>query len=145
MSLPRSNPSPRWWMTGEAWSALHAELERLEAEIAADRLIEPDEDVLWLPVADAVARLRALRDIHDEAGLDDTPGRVAIGRTVTIRETDGELETYLLVLPGDGDPGRGRVSADSPLGSAVLGATADDVVTVVAPAGSREVRVVAVD
>ena len=52
--------------------------------------------------------------------------------------------SYTIVFPGDGDPSRGWVSADSPLGSAVLGARAGESVHVAAPVGRWRVTVVAV-
>jgi transcription elongation GreA/GreB family factor len=47
--------------------------------------------------------------------------------------------------PGDGDPARRCVSADSPLGSALLGARPGAAVEVAAPGGSWSVVVLAVE
>ena len=145
MSLPRSSPRPRWWMTTSAFSSLLAELERVDRDVAGDRLRDDEDDgLLRLPSTEPITRQRVLREIRDEAGVDDTPGCAVIGRRVTVHDLDA-IDTYALVLPGDGDPAQGWISADSPLGAAVLGRRPGDVVTVVAPAGPRLVRVVAVE
>jgi transcription elongation GreA/GreB family factor len=64
---------------------------------------------------------------------------------VTLLEEGGDSMTVALVFPGDGDPMQGWISADSPLGSAVIGASPGDVVQVMAPAGSRTVTVLSVE
>ena len=68
-----------------------------------------------------------------------------IGRRVTLLEEEGDSVTYALVFPGDGDPVQGWISADSPLGAAVLGCTPGDTVEVMAPAGPRVVTVLSVE
>jgi len=144
MSLPSAAPSPRWWMTAEAWSSLLAELDRVDHDVAGDRLREEDDGLIQLPSAEPVLRQRALRDIRDAAAIDDTPGLAVIGRRVKVHDLDA-TDTYAIVLPEEGDPSRGWISADSPLGAALLGHSAGDVVTVVAPSGTRQVRLVAVE
>ena len=73
------------------------------------------------------------------------PDRAVIGRRVTLLEEEGDSVTYALVFPGDGDPVQGWISADSPLGAAVLGCTPGDTVEVMAPAGPRVVTVLSVE
>jgi hypothetical protein len=143
MTLPKPNPEPSrsWPMTSDAWSALLAEIAQLDIDLAA----APPVGVIRLPFADPARRRRILVALRDGAVVDDSAGAVAIGRAVTIREADGAVERYSVVLPGDGDPRQGWVSADSPLGAAVLGALPGDRVRVTAPAGVREVEVLAVD
>jgi transcription elongation GreA/GreB family factor len=131
-------------MTAEAWSALLAEIDRLEADVVLDRVAE-DDGLIRLASADPARRRHALLAIRDEAEVDDAPGCAVIGRRVTVRDEDDTTETYAIVLPGDGDPANGWLSADSPLGTAVIGRRAGDTVVVRAPAGPREVRIVAVE
>ena len=64
---------------------------------------------------------------------------------MTLLEEEGDSVTYALVFPGDGDPVQGWISADSPLGAAVLGCTPGDIVEVMAPAGPRVVTVLSVE
>ncbi|MDY7099798.1 MAG: GreA/GreB family elongation factor [Actinomycetota bacterium] len=66
------------------------------------------------------------------------------GSLVTVRfDGDPDTETYHLVAAGD-QLGSDTVSVDSPLGHALVGATAGEVVGVDAPAGQLEVTVVSV-
>lgn len=144
-TLPRSR---HWPMTSAARDALVAEIDRLVADIARDTTAEPvDEDdvLVRLPVAHAGRRLDALRAILADAVFDEDPDTIAIGDRVTLRDPDGSTETYALVIPGDGDPSQGWVSADSPLGSAVIGRRAGDRADVAAPGGSWQVTIVAVE
>ena len=62
-----------------------------------------------------------------------------------LRGDDGSRVTYALVAPGEGAPSQGRISADSPLGAAILGRRAGDTVEIDAPAGRRRVTVECVE
>ncbi|HEY3523596.1 MAG TPA: GreA/GreB family elongation factor [Candidatus Limnocylindrales bacterium] len=131
-------------MTGEAWSRLVDEVAALRRDIsvvAAD--VEPG--LVHVPTAQAARRLVTLEAVLADGHVVDDPDTAVIGRRVSLHEDDGGRDTYALVFPGDGDPLLGWVSADSPLGAAVVGARAGDVVTVEAPAGPRLVTVAAVE
>ena len=134
----------RWPMTGEAWLTLVDELERLRAD-AFSLTGELADGVVDLAVVKASRRLEVLSAVRDAADRIHEPDLVVIGRRVTIREPEGESVSYVLVFPGDGDPARGWISADSPLGSAVLGCEPGDKVEVRAPAGQRVVTVLSVE
>lgn len=60
-----------------------------------------------------------------------------------IRDSDGELECTL-VDGHESDVGRQLVSVDSPLGRALVGRRAGELVTVAAPAGQRPVVILEV-
>jgi hypothetical protein len=137
----------RWPMTPEAWWALRAELDRLQDDLGrlAGGPSVDDGGLIHLPARDAPGRLEALREVLSAADPTDVAGRAIIGRRVTIREDDGDVLTYALVIPGEGDPMNGWISVDSPLGAALLEAMAGDDVHFVAPCGPRGVRVVAVE
>lgn len=70
--------------------------------------------------------------------IDETTGanEVAIGTRVTIAEkgTD-DAETYLIVGPAESNPEQGKISFESPLGSALMGKKVKDKVTIKAPDG----------
>ena len=68
---------------------------------------------------------------------------VRMGSTVEV-ETDGERETYVLVGSSEANPAQGRLSYQSPVGQALLGARAGDEVTVELPRGSHHYRVLVV-
>ncbi len=140
---PRTRP---WPMTADSWRRLIDELERLRSDVAELASSAPPEaGIVHLPMAHASRRLDTLTEVLEFAETRDDADCAVIGRHVTLREDDGETARFTLVFPGDGDPGNGRISADSPLGAALLGARMGDVVEVVAPAGRRRVAIVAVD
>lgn len=90
-------------------------------------------------------RLEAVRAVLELAEVVDDPDVAVIGRTVSLRESDGAISRYTLVIPGDGNASTGLVSADSPVGSAIVGRGVGDTVTVVAPAGAWTAVIVSVD
>jgi transcription elongation GreA/GreB family factor len=134
-------------MTPEAWRALRAEERCLEDDLRrlAGERDDRDGNLVHLPARDPARRLATLRDVLAAAEPTDVEGRAILGRRVTIREDDGQLLTYALVIPGEGDPLNGWVSADSPLGAALLEARAGDQVHFSAPSGPRRVQVVAIE
>ena len=71
---------------------------------------------------------------------------VQIGTTVTVQnitEKD-EPETYTIVGSTEADPTAALISNESPIGSAILGKTKDDVVKVKVPAGLYEYKILKV-
>jgi transcription elongation GreA/GreB family factor len=134
-----------WPMTREAWDRLIAETSRLRDDISTMTGQGLEEGAVDLPVALATRRLDTLRDVLAQCHVvDDTPC-AAIGRRAKLRDADGGLMSFEIVAPGEGDPDKGCVSADSPLGGAILGTQAGDVVHVSAPGGSWSVTVVSID
>ncbi len=137
--------SPRWPMTSDALRRLVDELRELESDLAVMAGAAPEPGVVQLPIALAGRRFETLSAVLDSAEEVGDPDQVVIGRRAILREADGQSVTYAVVFPGDGDPSLGWISGDSPMGSAVLGARAGDVVEVDAPAGRRSITVVVVD
>jgi transcription elongation GreA/GreB family factor len=131
-------------MTGEAWSRLVDELGHLRTDIV-NLAGKPADGVIDLEVVRAARRLDVLAAVLDAAERIHEPGRAVIGRRVTVLEPEGESVTYTLVYPGDGDPAEGWISADSPLGSAVMDRRPGDRVEVAAPAGPRVVTILSVE
>lgn len=71
---------------------------------------------------------------------------VRVGDWVTIAEVGyDEEEKYHLVGAAEADPTEGRISNESPLGEALLGAKIGEIVRVKAPRGVTEFRVVGID
>lgn len=79
------------------------------------------------------------REIDADAGR--RSGRVALGSTVVVEDARGRLLTYMIVDSAESDPSQGKVSDESPVGRALLGAAPGDVVTVQAPAGAQQLTV----
>jgi transcription elongation factor GreA len=95
-----------------------AQLERriatLEARLAAARIAKPNGD-----------------------------GSAGVGSSVRLRDLEtSELFEYELVGAIEGNVGEGRVSVEAPVGRALLGATAGDVVTVGCPQGELRLEVI---
>ncbi len=73
-------------------------------------------------------------------------GVVGLGSRVTLRnEEDGEEEVYTIVGPAEAQPSRGRISDQSPVGKAIMGHRVGEHVTVVTPAGTRELVITNVE
>jgi transcription elongation GreA/GreB family factor len=144
LAIRRPSHQQRWPMTREAWLTLGDELGRLRADVVS-LAGELAHGVADFAVAKAARRLDVLSAVLDAAEQSREPGRAVIGRRITVLEADDESVTYTLVFPGDGDPAQGWISADSPLGSAVLGCAPGDTVEVTAPAGRRLVTVLSVE
>jgi transcription elongation factor GreA len=92
-------------------------------------------------------RIQALEARLRGAVIADAPaagGGADIGSRVTV-EVDGETVSYTLVSAFESNPGAGRLSAASPVGRALLGTAAGDVVTVETPRGAVVYQVVSVE
>jgi transcription elongation factor GreA len=92
-------------------------------------------------------RIQDLEDILNNYQLieesSDPHDSVQVGDWVTVVE-DGfdEEERYHLVGPAEADPANGRISVESPLGKALLGAKQGQSVTVNAPNGILSFKIV---
>jgi transcription elongation factor GreA len=89
----------------------------------ADALREQDR--LELRIRRLEDRLLTARIVTDDE-LDDD--HIGIGHRVDVRRGDGGERSYVLVGPAESDPRRGRLSSDSPLGRALAGRRAGEVV-----------------
>ena len=67
---------------------------------------------------------------------------VTMNSRVRLRDMDsGEIEVYTLVYPSMADPGENRISVLAPVGTAIVGSRAGDVIEWPVPAGSRRLLV----
>lgn len=84
-------------------------------------------------------RIRDLEDSLRRAKIitEDVPkDKVRVGNTVTVCEVGyDDLETYYIVGAHEADPANGRISNESPIGSALLGAKVGQRVTAETPSG----------
>lgn len=95
-------------------------------------------------------RVRELERVLDHAELVEVPAeapqRVVLSARVRYRFEDDDAERACIIASyGDGDPSAGRVSYDSPLGRALLGARRGDEVELIVAGQSRWVEVVAIE
>jgi transcription elongation factor GreB len=72
------------------------------------------------------------------------PGVVAFGAEVEVMDADGERRIYKIVGEDEADAGRGLITAFSPIGRALIGASVGDVAVWERPVGPLELEVVAV-
>ena len=73
-------------------------------------------------------------------------GRVHLGSEVSVVEVegDGEVVVYRIVGSAEADPAAGRISNASPVGRALVGHGAGEVVAVATPRGAVAYRIVAI-
>lgn len=87
-----------------------------------------------------------LKNAHviDESSLDTTT--VGVGATVKLTDMGDKTKKYVFQIVGSAetDPANGRISNESPIGKAVLGHKAGDVVEVVTPGGMLKLKVTSI-
>ena len=92
-----------------------------------------------------IARLK--EQLHDAVAV-DTPAAadtVAFGSTVELVNVSNESTvSYTLVGSTEADAASGKLSSESPVGKALIGARVGDTVTVQAPSGELQLKVLAV-
>lgn len=72
------------------------------------------------------------------------PGEIGLGSNVVVRDEESEEETYHLVGSAEANPRAGLISYESPVGHALMGKHAGQVVEVSTPAGTRQLTIVSV-
>ncbi len=92
------------------------------------------------------ARIRQLEEMLRNAQVGDAPSgdAVAAGMVVTTVDEDGNSDTFLLGSREDRPEGLHVVSANSPLGQALVGAKIGETRSYEAPAGEFKVTVTAI-
>ncbi|MTD43879.1 transcription elongation factor GreA [Conexibacter sp. W3-3-2] len=144
-------------ITAEGLEALKAELHELETTARADiakrisfardmgdlkenaeyHIAKEDQGHLETKILRLQERLR--NAVVVEASGTDVVG---FGSTVTVRdETSGKEATYTIVGPTEADASAGKLSAESPVAIALVGAKAGDTVEVQTPRGGRPMAV----
>lgn len=81
--------------------------------------------------------------IINENGRKD--GKVDIGSTVTVQESNYPEETYYVVGPKEADPINGKISYESPIGKSLINRKIGDEVVVDTPGGKIKLRVIKVE
>lgn len=130
-------------VTAEGRRLLDERVRLLRATVAdlSDGLHDPERraDVVEA-YQQATGELAWLEALLDEAGalddLPDDPQRVDLGDRVAIRLDDGSEESYVVVHRVEAAVDDSRISAESPLGRALLGRRVGEAVEVAVPDGS---------
>lgn len=89
------------------------------------------------------SRINEIEDVILNASIIDTPKNkdtVELGNTVELKD-DGETYTYTVVGSLESDPVAGKISQESPIGAALLGAKVGDTVEINTPNGQRRCEI----
>jgi transcription elongation factor GreA len=146
-------------ITAAGLVALRAEIEQLESEGRAEMAVrikaarelgdlkenaeyhiaKEDQAHLETKIKRLNQRLRAARVVDDDSS---DPEVVGFGSSVAVvDEASGRTLELTLVGPTEADLKNGRLSFESPVAQALVGARAGDTVTVETPGGDRRYRV----
>lgn len=90
-----------------------------------------EQELMEQRIAELEERVREAVVMHKPTKTDS----VRVGSTVVVSSSRGE-DTYSILGSEEADPGRGKISNESPLGKAFLGKKVGDKVEVHAPAGA---------
>jgi transcription elongation factor GreA len=145
-------------ITAEGLAALKAQLAELEGPVRAElakkikaareegdlsenaeyHALKEEQGHLETKILRLQERLRSAVVVEADQEADV----VAFGSTVRVTDLEsGREQTYTLVGPTEADLKTGRLSAESPVAQALIGARPGDVVQVESPRGAREWRV----
>jgi len=70
---------------------------------------------------------------------------INVGSTVTIQEDNYDPETYYLVGAKEADPRKGKISNESPFGTALMGHRVGDVVEAETPGGKVKIKILKIE
>jgi transcription elongation factor GreA len=151
------------YLTREGQAKLEAELEELttsgrkdiaERINAAKELGDISESGEYEDAKNQQAhlegRIREIKSILSRAQLIDEEqnghGEVRVGSKVTVRiDGEGEDETWVIVGSAEARPREGKISNESPIGSALLGKRPRQKVTVETPSGQMKLTIVKIN
>ena len=120
-----------------------------EARAQGDLSENADYDAARNRQAEVEGRIKELENIlssaeviSDEAKASKKGNKVALGSTVTIKFVDsGKENKFMIVGTVESDPFNNKISNASPLGEALIGKVAGDIVEVKGPKNSYKVEV----
>ena len=95
----------------------------------------------------AEGRVQAIEDLLRNVEIIDEGtggGRAQLGSTVVVEDPHGDEETFTLVGSSEANPAAGRISAGSPIGTALLDRVAGDEVEAIIPSGRLRFKILAV-
>ena len=152
--------SNKVYLTNEGFLEIEEELNHLkevkrpevikalkDARALGDLSENADYDAARNEQAQIEGRILELEKILETAEIIEKrdTDKVGLGTTVTIRyldEDDDETEEYKIVGSKEADPSNNKISNESPLAQAIMGARAGDERTVESPRGSYRVEIV---
>ncbi len=146
------------YLTVEGEKRLRAELQELEGPArqalaarlrAAIQMGDLSENADYIKAKEdqgfLEGRIQELTYILSHATLIEENGNgydvVDVGATVTVQEEDYPPEAYYVVGSKEADPANGRISNESPIGKALIGKKAGEVVTIETPGGALILKI----
>ncbi len=147
------------YLTKEGRARLEAEIEELETvgrKDVAERIRQAKElgdisesgeyEDAKNKQAFLEGRIREVRNILNNAQMIDEENsdtrEVRVGSSVTIRYEDGDEEEWMIVGAAEANPRNGKISNESPIGSALLGKKPRQKVSVTTPSGVAKLTVI---
>jgi transcription elongation factor GreA len=146
-------------LTAEGYLELEEELNELktvqrpdiiralkDARAQGDLSENADYDAARASQAQIEARIKELeyRLEHSEIASNVSKGEVCVGSTVTVKDEDGEEDTYKIVGSVEADSFNNKISNESPIGKALLGHRENEKVMVESPNGEYSILIVKV-
>ena len=145
-------------MTAEALQALQAELEHLETVARAEMAERIKTAREWGDLKEnaeyhdakndqahletKILRIREQLINAEVREVETQTDVVGFGSRVEVEDTGrGKTTAYTLVSAPEAAPGEGKLSIDSPVGKALVGARVGDTVTLETPRGIRELTI----
>jgi transcription elongation GreA/GreB family factor len=138
-------------ITSRAHQELLVEIERTDAAMA-EALVLRNREIRTLgeesgPAAEAEllilrSRLESLTRAAAASTVVNQNGQAVVGSRVTVRRAAEDDVTYELVPPGMSDVRRGRISADSALGTTLIGREPNEHVVFRAPVGEQHLTII---
>jgi transcription elongation GreA/GreB family factor len=139
----------KFYLTKEGFKKAKEELERLKKE--RKKMIEQgipktsgstERDVEYFNYQEELSylnsRITFLENVLKESEIIKPPAKefqnqVFLGAKVTLEDSDGELNEYLIVDSFEADPAQGKISCHSPIGKALLEKKVGDEVIITSP------------
>lgn len=89
--------------------------------------------------------LRSATIVKNDNPAGSASDTVRVGCTVTVQEPGEKAEQYIMVGAKEADPRARKISNESPIGKALLGRRAGDVVKVATPGGTLVLKVLTIE
>ncbi|MCI7554726.1 MAG: transcription elongation factor GreA [Tenericutes bacterium] len=154
-------PKKEILLTSEGFLELETELNELknvrrpkvieaikDARSQGDLSENADYDAARAEQAEVEGRIKELEYMLENAKIiqKESSHIVGLGSTVTISYVDDDdEEVYSIVGSMEADPFENKISNESPLGKAIIGKKQGDVLDVLSPTGSYQIKIVKVD
>ena len=104
-----------------------------------------EQEKLYSKIAE-IKNLIENAEIVEVVEAEISKDHVTLGSAVRVRDIEyGDEDTYIIVGSQEANPNAGRISDDSPLGKALFGHKAGDVVSVDAPDGAIKFEIISVE